>query len=55
MDAIAEFLDKYNAQKQKKEAAIKNAPCEELYDQKELLKKWDKLSESEQKKLKDQA
>ena len=54
MDAIEEFLNKYNVQKQKKEAAI-NTQCDELYDQKELLKKWDGLSESEQKKLENQA
>lgn len=50
MAAIEEFLDKYNAQKQKKEAVI-NTQCEELYDQKELLKNWNNLPESEQKKL----
>ena len=48
MEAIEEFLDRYNVQKQKKEAAI-NTQCDEFYDQKELLKKWDKLSQSEQK------
>lgn len=54
MEAIEEFLDKYNAQKQKKEAVI-NTPCEELFDQKELLKNWDNLPESEQKELECQA
>jgi len=54
MAAIEEFLEKYNAQKQKKEAVV-NTQCEELYDQKELLKNWNNLPESEQKKLECQA
>jgi hypothetical protein len=54
MDVIEEFLNKYNVQKQKKESVL-DSQCDELYDQKELLKKWDKLSESEQKKLENQA
>ena len=48
MEAIEEFLDKYNAQKQKKEAVV-NTQCDEIYDQKELIRKWDNLSKNEQK------
>lgn len=54
MEAIEEFLDKYNAQKQKKEAVV-NAQCDEIYDQKELISKWENLTDCEQKKLEHQA
>ena len=54
MEAIEEFLDKYNAQKQKKEAVV-NTQCDEIYDQKELISKWENLTDCEQKKLEHQA
>ena len=54
MEAIEEFLDKYNAQKQKKEAVV-NAQCDESNHQEELFNQWDNLSKDEQKKLEHQA
>jgi hypothetical protein len=54
MEAIQEFLDKYNAQKLKKETVL-NAQCDELNDQEELLNQWHSLPVGEQKKLEQQA